>query len=179
LATTEIDYDELCVTCRHRYGDHSTGCDGPCFGVDSCECKGFKRAKLPLTPSAFTSVVDSGKREQFSTGSVRDTHEGKGRFDLLSPEVLFRDAKHMENGAKKYGDRNWEKGQPVSRFMDSAFRHMVKFLRGDMDEDHLAAARWNLAGVIHTEVQVRAGKLPKELLDLPWYANLSTTPESK
>lgn len=117
----------------------------------------------------FDSVKDSGARQTFSTGSVRDTQTGKGRYDLSSPIVNERDAKHYENGAKKYGDRNWEKGQPLSRFLDSALRHINKYREGHRDEDHLAAARWNLAGLIHVEEMIERGVLPKELDDLPSY----------
>ena len=117
----------------------------------------------------FDSVKDSGKREDFDTGSRRDTREGKGRFDLISPIVTRRDAKHMENGAVKYGDRNWEKGQPMSRYLDSAERHIADFKEGKRDEDHLAAARWNLACMIHTEEMIARGLLPSELNDLPNY----------
>ena len=75
----------------------------------------------------------------------------------------------MENGAKKYGDRNWEKGQPQSRFLDSAIRHLMKYLEGHRDEDHLAAARWNIGGMIHVEEMIGRGLLPGELADLPNY----------
>ena len=103
--------------------------------------------------------------ENFDTGSIRDSRGGKGRFDLLSPLVLARDAKHLETGAAHYGDRNWEKGQPLSRFMDSALRHIVKYMAGFRDEDHLAAARWNLACVMHFET------LGNYEDDLPSYVN--------
>ncbi len=115
----------------------------------------------------FRKVNDSGKHEEFVTGSRRDTREGKGRFDLLSPFVNERDAKHLENGARKYGDRNWEKGQPLSRYMDSALRHLNKFMMGYRDEDHLAAARWNIAALMHTQHMIAVGSLPAELDDLP------------
>ena len=115
----------------------------------------------------FEEVKDSGKREEFNTGSLRDTRIGKGRFDLISPFVLERDAKHLENGARKYGDRNWERGQPLSRYYDSAMRHMNKYMMGYRDEDHLAAARWNLAALMHTEHMISIGRLPEELDDLP------------
>lgn len=121
----------------------------------------------------FASVKDSGKREAFDTGSQRDTREGKGRFDLMSPFVLQRDARHLENGAVKYGDRNWEKGQPLSRYYDSALRHMNKYLMGMRDEDHLAAARWNIAAIMHTEHMISLGQLPAELNDMPaWLMNV-------
>jgi hypothetical protein len=115
----------------------------------------------------YAAVKDSGKREDFETGSRRDTREGKGRFDLLSPIVMRRDARHMENGAVKDGDRNWEKGQPLSRFLDSAMRHLNTYMEGHRDEDHLAAARWNIACMIHTEEMIQRGRLPAELNDLP------------
>jgi hypothetical protein len=115
----------------------------------------------------FEEVKDSGNREEFDTGSRRDTRDGKGRFDLLSPFVLERDAKHLENGARKYGDRNWEKGQPLSRYYDSAMRHLNKYMMGHRDEDHLAAARWNIAALMHTEYMIAVGRLPESLDDLP------------
>lgn len=115
----------------------------------------------------FREVKDSGNRETFETGSHRDTRVGKGRYDLLSPYVMERDAKHMENGAVKYGDRNWEKGQPLSRYIDSAIRHIQKYMMGHRDEDHLAAARWNIGALMHTEHMIQLGRVPQELDDLP------------
>lgn len=114
-----------------------------------------------------TIIKDSGKREDFPTGSRRDVRDGKGRFDLLPARALFRVARHFEDGAKKYGDRNWEKGQPLSRYMDSLLRHLACYLRGDRDEDHLAAAAWNCLCLIDTSERITEGKLPKELNDLP------------
>lgn len=119
-----------------------------------------------MIATAFDAVKDSGKRQEFSTGSVRDTQEGKGRFDLIPTDALRRLAQHYENGARKYGDRNWEKGQPLGRYLDSAFRHLVCVLEGKVDEDHASAVSWNLFGYIHTLEAIKAGKLPKELDDL-------------
>lgn len=113
----------------------------------------------------FDRVQDSGERSQFSTGAVRDTGAGKGRFDLISPYALKRLAVHYENGAKKYGDRNWEKGIPLARFLDSALRHLNTFRDGDRSEDHLSAVLWNVVGFLHTEREVREGRLPVELRD--------------
>ncbi len=114
----------------------------------------------------YNHVEDSGKRQEFNTGSVRDTREGKGRYDLLPPEAIYRLAVHFANGAVKYGDRNWEKGQPLSRYLDSAIRHLFKYLGGSRVEDHLAAAAWNALCCIQTEHWINEGKLPKELDDM-------------
>lgn len=116
--------------------------------------------------SDFNAVKDSGKREKFTTGSQRDSREGKGRYDLISPIALKRLAIHYQNGAAKYQERNWEKGQPLGRYLDSALRHLVSYLAGCREEDHLAAAAWNAFAFIHTEQLIREGKLPRELDDL-------------
>ena len=57
---------------------------------------------------------------------------------------------HFEEGCKKYGERNWEKGIPVERYIDSAVRHYLKYLRGDNDERHDRALVWNICCLIWT-----------------------------
>lgn len=59
-------------------------------------------------------------------------------------------ARHFEEGAKKYGERNWEKGLPVHCYIDSAVRHYLKWCRGDKDEPHDRAFVWNLVCCIWT-----------------------------
>ena len=114
----------------------------------------------------FNEVKDSGKRQEFDTGSKRDTRDGKGRFDLIPPYALTRLARHYENGATKYGDRNWEKGQPLARYLDSMIRHAYKFLGGSREEDHLAAVAWNALAYIETEYRIERGILPADLDDI-------------
>ena len=115
----------------------------------------------------FDKVKDSGERQQFNTGAVRDSQAGKGRYDLLPTRALRRLAKHYENGAVKYGDNNWLRGIPLKRMMDSAIRHMMKALEGQTDEDHLTAAAWNILGIVELQERIEEGLLPKELDDLP------------
>lgn len=176
----------------------------------------------------FSKVNDSGQRQEFNTGSVRDTAEGKGIPHLIGGEALAkvirakyektpindlyallleyntvvenreekidkvydalnltiryisdmedktetasikRLAKHYENGAKKYTKNNWRKGQPVSRYYDSAFRHFLALKDGKVDEDHGAALIWNLIGIIQTKIDVSKGYILKELDDFPF-----------
>lgn len=59
-------------------------------------------------------------------------------------------SKHFEEGAKKYGENNWQKGIPVHCYIDSAVRHYLKFLRGDQDEPHDKAFCWNIMCAIWT-----------------------------
>ena len=113
----------------------------------------------------MSGMDDSGARIDYGEGkAIREPTTGKGRFDLVTPFGLERLAKWYELGAQKYAPRNWEKGMPFSRYLDSAERHINKFKMGMKDEDHLAAAVWNLMCIIHHE---ELGQL--DLDDLPHY----------
>lgn len=117
----------------------------------------------------FKEVKDSGKREEFQTGAVRDTIADKPAFELISPIALRRIAQHYSNGAKKYRRRNWEAGIPMDRTLGSALRHLNTWREGYREEDHLAAAAWNIIALIHYEEMIDRGLLPKELNDIPSY----------
>lgn len=106
--------------------------------------------KSPTKTTPFVTK-DSGQREEFGNGSVRDTEEGKPRYDLISPIASKRRAELMARGAEKYGDRNWEKGQPASRFLSSLMRHVEMYRLGDRTEDHLAAIGYNSDALMHFE----------------------------
>lgn len=104
--------------------------------------------------------------EQYASGAQRQPNQGRGRYDLLHAWAMRRIALRCEYGAQLYGDRNWEKGIPQSRMICSALRHLFQYLQGLTDEDHLAAAAWNLLAALDQEERVRAGRLPVEILDI-------------
>lgn len=64
--------------------------------------------------------------------------------------MLLEVSKHFEEGAKKYGEYNWQKGIPTHCYIDSAVRHYLKYLRGDTDEPHDRAFVWNILCCIWT-----------------------------
>jgi len=97
-------------------------------------------------------LKDSGSKRVFDTGYQRDNSTGKGRYDLIPGQMTHRLAKHYQNGAVKYGDNNWRNGCPWSVMLDCALRHLNKYAEGWNDEDHLAAALWNIAALTHFEV---------------------------
>lgn len=150
-----------------------------------------KKAAKEEKPVSDSPIKDSGERQEFSTGAVRDIQTGKGRCDLMPLDIVsefmtmkpekdylsyiadfqetenyesligaaasfadkyFADretavleyAIQLENGAIKYGPRNWQKGIPLDRYVDSGIRHYMKHLRGDKDERHDRAALWNM-----------------------------------
>ena len=96
-------------------------------------------------------IKDSGERTEFDTGAQRDMASGKGDFVSMPAKALMRTSKHYEAGAAKYGRFNYQKGIPVSSFIDSAIRHLFKYLAGMKDEDHLAAAAFNVLGAMEME----------------------------
>ena len=65
-------------------------------------------------------------------------------------DMLLEVSVHFEEGAKKYDVDNWKKGIPVRRYIDSAIRHYLKWLRGDQDEPHDRAVCWNLMCAVWT-----------------------------
>jgi len=94
---------------------------------------------------------DSGIREDFDGGAVRDTQKGKPRYDLIPPGPLERLAMLYTRGAEKYDEHNWTKGIPVSRCITSLLRHVYQFIKRDTDEDHGAAIIFNVMCIMHYE----------------------------
>ena len=115
------------------------------------------------------TTLDSGEREDYSTGARRDVRTEKGRYDLLQVFAIRRIAGVLERGAAKYGDRNFEKGIPLMRYIDSGLRHTFEVIEGKTDEDHAAQAAWNLLSFIQTEEMIKRGILPASLDDRPVY----------
>ena len=102
---------------------------------------------FPVTPSG--TILE--KIDEFEkTGKYRRLIDAAFLFIVdctAFPDMhtaVLEYAVHLEEGAKKYGDRNWQKGIPTERYVDSAVRHYLKYLRGDSDERHDRAFIWNL-----------------------------------
>lgn len=88
--------------------------------------------------------------------------EGEVNFDeKVDVSAILELSKHYEDGCRKYGERNWEKGIPFHCFIDSGIRHYLKNLRHDEDERHDRAFLWNMFGLLWTI------KHHPELDDLP------------
>lgn len=108
---------------------------------------------------------DSGERASFDSGMVRDTQTGKARFDLLIPAgvpyselMLTRWADLMARGAEKYSARNWELAagqEELDRCLASAFRHFMQYIAGETDEDHAAAAFFNISAAETIKYKMR------------------------
>lgn len=85
------------------------------------------------------------------TGDVAYLEEALAVYDDADPiTIVLEVAKHFEEGAKKYGEYNWQKGIPTRCYVDSAVRHYLKAFRGDNDEPHDRAFVWNILCCIWT-----------------------------
>lgn len=120
-----------------------------------------------MTEAVETMLKDSGARQEFSTGAVRDRQHGKGAFHLVPNWVLWLVSRVYEDGALKYADRNWEKGMPLSQYIRSAENHIAKLKCGMRDEPHASQAVWNLLGYIFTSGQIALGVREGSLNDMP------------
>ncbi len=77
--------------------------------------------------------------------------QGKIRITILPGIAIAEVMRVAEMGAKKYGDLNYKKGMPASKYINAAFRHVVLkwwFLGQDNDHEsglsHLAHGAWNI-----------------------------------
>ena len=111
-------------------------------------------------------LPDSGARSEFDTGAVRDSMTGKGMPSLIPIEALRAVAKRFEDGATKYGRDNWHKGIPLSRYIDSLYRHLWQLMEDDDKEDHGGAIVWNAMCLLQTKKWIEEGHLPQELNDI-------------
>lgn len=84
--------------------------------------------------NTFSIKWDDGKTKHSMRDIVTQRHAS----------MFLEVAKHFEEGAKKYGENNWQQGLPVNCYLDSAIRHYLKYRRGDKDEPHDRAFVWNI-----------------------------------
>jgi hypothetical protein len=102
-------------------------------------------------------IKDSGQREKFAGGMVRDTTTGKVEWALVADgPMLRRWAMHLTKGAIKYAKRNWLKASgdaEYERFRESAFRHFMQWYNEERDEDHAAAVIFNINGAEYVREQ--------------------------
>lgn len=116
------------------------------------------KGRPTLMPLRVVSRLLSNQTRDYIFQSIAEfTEKGETRYLYMAllkfitvayndePETMLLEvAIHFEEGAKKYGDNNWQKGIPVNCYLDSAIRHYLKYRRGDKDENHAAAFCWNL-----------------------------------
>lgn len=110
-------------------------------------------------------LPDNNKRKVSATGALKEDAQ-KGTPHLIPSSALRKLAHRFQDGAEKYGARNWEKGHHLSNYVDSLYRHLWQFMDNEKDEDHLAAVIWNAVALSHIYDKIQEGELPEDLNDL-------------
>ncbi len=85
-------------------------------------------------------------------------NEGKPRIGLIPPVATLEIAKVFTMGAEKYGEHNWEKGQPEEQVLSSCLRHINAYQRRETNDPesglhHLAHAVANLMMQLHYDLE--------------------------
>ena len=116
------------------------------------------------------TIKDSGEREQYDSGMVRDTEADKTDFtNLLHGPMLVRWAEHLTRAKSKYPDvspgvPNWtqaEGPEEYHRYRRSAYRHFLPWLNGDIDEDHAAGVMFNMNGAEFVLDKMKVSQIDK------------------
>jgi hypothetical protein len=100
-------------------------------------------------------------------------NEGKTRYDLMPPFALDQLAKIFTFGAKKYAERNWEKGMKWSKVIASLQRHLAAIMAGeDYDSEsgllHAAHVTWNaLVLTEYYKIHPQGDDRPHDYLNYP------------
>jgi hypothetical protein len=74
------------------------------------------------------------------------------RFDLLDVPSMFALAKVLDEGAKEYGENNWRKISVESN-LNHAIMHILAYLNGDTQDDHLSHAFTRLMFALGVKIQ--------------------------
>jgi hypothetical protein len=110
-------------------------------------------------------VKDSGERQVFASGMVRDTAAGKVDYSkIYDGPMADRWAEHLTKAEVKYpdlpdGTPNWMQANgpdELRRFRKSAMRHFRQWYRGDRDEDHASAVFFNVNGAEYVRDRMAA-----------------------
>lgn len=81
----------------------------------------------------------------------------KLRFDLIPADALEEVARVFTYGAKKYGDRNWEKGLSYNRLFGAMMRHAWSWWKGEINDSenkchHLSSVIFCALALIHFDL---------------------------
>lgn len=115
------------------------------------KCDYLNLDKEVLCFKCGSRLVNQNTHEECGTGAVRSSKYPKdqnfpARYDLMmrNEAGMRRLAETFGEGFEKYGADNCWNGFPASVLISHAQDHIVRYLKGDMSEDHLAHSAWNL-----------------------------------
>lgn len=100
----------------------------------------IKDGKVSLKNEA-EKIANKEMFTTFPTGAVRVSSETP-LYNNIPPSVLRRIALIFNEGAKHYGEDNWQKGLPWKDTYNHMVDHLMKYCEGSKEEDSLAKVAW-------------------------------------
>lgn len=107
-------------------------------------------------------TLDSGKRAEYGSGMVRDTEDGKERFDLLYPLNVPYEAQ-LVTRAFTWVDQNgptWtvdDVEEHLGRLHEDIHEHIVRWVLEDQSGDHAARAFGSILALADADWTRREG----------------------
>lgn len=97
-----------------------------------------------------------GKVEADGGGERKD--DGKPRVDLLPADAMLYLGQVYAAGARKYTDRNWERGMAYRKMLGPLMRHLFKWMIGERTDPetgllHMGHVAWNALGLLSYELR--------------------------
>ena len=98
--------------------------------------------------------------------------DGKNKLELIPAEWIWALGDVLTQGAKKYAERNWEKGMKWGKMIGCALRHTFRFVVGERYDPetgchHLAMAAWNMLALMSYDLRgIGENDLPKTDLSI-------------
>ena len=110
--------------------------------------------ELPTKDVHFYNPIDVASFGVIYDKEGRKDDTDKTRIDLFPPEAIFAISEILTFGAKKYEDRNWEKGMKWGRMFGATMRHLwswwggkgpttKNFVFGDLDSETGYSHLWH------------------------------------
>lgn len=124
---------------------------------------GFPKAFESKSEAKRITIMNGGTAEQMLNAAEKLQTEGikfdqdKLRYDLIPGNALDELAKVYTFGAKKYADRNWEKGMAWSRIFGAIMRHAWAWFRGQTHDpetglNHMVHAAWGCLALVEYSI---------------------------
>lgn len=107
----------------------------------------------PMSVQEFADVMKQGIEHAKKLNEGVKFDDDKPRYDLIPAKPLEELAKVYTVGAKKYADRNWEKGMRWGRVFAAMMRHAWAWWMGETNDKesgvhHMAAVAWGAFALI-------------------------------
>jgi len=141
--------------------DRMVGADSPYVGkIAEKTTQPSPYSDKSITVERHTATIpgiqDSGERQVFKSGAMRDPSTGKIKWSRITfGPMIHRWAQHLTIAEAKYPDPSpgvpnftlIEGEEEFLRYKESAYRHFMSWFYGETDEDHAAAVFFNINGV--------------------------------